>query len=110
MMIASLPEGALKTSDFELASGDVPDLGDGQVLCRTLAITIGAGQRAGLQGSASYAGAPEAGRGMGRAGVARGEAAKDPSGALGDLVSGVTGGPGYSRPAAAAPAKCDPGG
>src|SRR2546423_2587475 len=101
MMIASLPEGALKTSDFELASGDVPDLGDGQVLCRTLAITIGAGQRAGLQGSASYAGAPEAGRGMGRAGGARGGGVKDPSAAVRGLGARVTGVEGFLGPRAA---------
>ena len=35
------------------------------------AFTIGAGQRAGLQGSASYAGAPVAGRVMGGSGIAR---------------------------------------
>ena len=40
------------------------------MLCRTLALTIGAGQRAGLQGSASYAGAPKTGVVMGGTGVA----------------------------------------
>ena len=44
-----------------LAPGhEVPSLKDGEVLLQTLAITIGAGQRAGLQGSASYAGAAQA--------------------------------------------------
>src|SRR2546423_1875791 len=96
MMIASLPQGALKTSDFELHPGAVPEVGDGQVLCRTLAITIGAGQRAGLQGSASYAGAPEAGRVMGGTGMAGVEESNDRGVTAGDLVVGMTGWQDYS--------------
>jgi NADPH-dependent curcumin reductase CurA len=60
-VIDSLPEGRLEPGDFALRSAPVPAPADGQVLCRTLAVTIGAGQRAGLQGSASYAGAPMTG-------------------------------------------------
>ena len=82
ILIASLPQGALAASDFELHDAAVPEPGDGEVLVRTLAITIGAGQRAGLQGSASYAGAPTTGvvmsrhrrrprRGVERSGVRR---------------------------------------
>ncbi|MEO5900086.1 MAG: NADP-dependent oxidoreductase, partial [Ilumatobacteraceae bacterium] len=59
VIIASLPTGALAASDFEVRSAPKPEPADGEVLCKVLAITIGAGQRAGLQGSASYAGAPE---------------------------------------------------
>ena len=70
VIIASLPTGALAATDFEVRAAPMPEPGDGQVLCRTIALTIGAGQRAGLQGSASYAGAPEAGRLMGGNGIA----------------------------------------
>ena len=59
VLIASLPTGALASSDFEMRNAPMPEPADGEVLCRTVALTIGAGQRAGLQGSASYAGAPE---------------------------------------------------
>ena len=96
MMIASLPDGQLRTADFELRSGAVPEPTDGQVLCRTLALTIGAGQRAGLQGSAGYAGAPEANRVMSATGVARVEGSTDPAFAVGDLVVGATGWQDYS--------------
>lgn len=109
MMIASLPDGKLRSTHFELRTGQVPDLGDGQVLCRTLALTIGAGQRAGLQGSASYAGAPEAGRVMGGTGFARVEASADPSLAVGDLVVGATGWQDYSVHRPVALTKVDPG-
>ena len=71
ILIASLPTGALRADDYELATTDVPTAGDGEVLVRTLALTIGAGQRAGLQGSASYAGAPTTGVVMGGTGVGR---------------------------------------
>jgi NADPH-dependent curcumin reductase CurA len=96
MVIAALPDGALKPSDFERHEAPTPELGDGQVLVRTVAITIGAGQRAGLQGSASYAGAPEVGRVMGGSGVGTVEASNYPKVAVGDLVRADTGWQEYS--------------
>ena len=69
VMIASLPSGALKVSDFAVRTTSVPEPGEGEVLSRTLALTIGAGQRAGLQGSASYAGAAKTDTVMTGAGV-----------------------------------------
>jgi NADPH-dependent curcumin reductase CurA len=96
ILIASLPAGALAESDYELRTTPAPEAGDGEVLCRTLAITIGAGQRAGLQGSASYAAAPTVGIVMPGTGVARVEASNDPSVQPGDLVTGPTGWQDYS--------------
>jgi NADPH-dependent curcumin reductase CurA len=96
ILIASLPTGRLSAGDFVLQTASLPALAAGQVLCRTLAITVGAGQRAGLQGSASYAGAPVAGVVMGGTGVARVEAS-DADGVLpGDLVVAPTGWQDYS--------------
>ena len=91
IIVASLPSGALSASDFELRDAPEPQPGEGEVLCRTLAITMGAGQRAGLQGSASYAGAPATGVVMGGTGVARVEASNDPSFRPGDVVVAPTG-------------------
>jgi NADPH-dependent curcumin reductase CurA len=96
MLIAALPDGALKPSDFALHEAPMPEPGSGQVLVRTAAITIGAGQRAGLQGSASYAGAPEAGRVMGGSGVGTVEASNHPKISVGDLVRADTGWQEYS--------------
>ena len=96
ILIASLPTGALAESDYEMRTSAAPEPEEGEVLCRTLAITIGAGQRAGLQGSASYAGAPTTGIVMPGTGVARVEASNDPSLAPGDLVTGPTGWQDYS--------------
>ena len=91
VLIASVPQGPLTEENFEVHTGAVPEPGNGEVLCRTLALTIGAGQRAGLQGSASYAGAPKAGVVMGGTGVARVEASNAAGFAAGDLVVGPTG-------------------
>ena len=100
ILIASLPNGVLAATDFELRDAPIPEPGDREVLCRTLAITIGAGQRAGLQGSASYAGAPTTGVVMSGTGVARVEASNDPAFAPGDVVVTTTGWQDYSVHAA----------
>jgi len=96
VMIKTLPTGPLQPDDFEVRTVPVPACGEGEVLCRTLAITIGAGQRAGLQGSASYAAAPTAGIPMVGTGLARIEASNSDAFAVGDLVVGPTGWQDYS--------------
>ena len=112
VLIAAIPDGPLKAEHFAVTSNAAPEVGPGQVLCRTLAITIGAGQRAGLQGSASYAGAPRAGVVMGGTGVAEVIDSQDPGLARGDLVVGPTGWQSLSVHKAAAlhkvPAGADP--
>ena len=91
VVIASLPDDRLQPSDFSVQEAPIPAVGDGELLCRTVAITIGAGQRAGLQGSASYAGAPEVGRVMGGSGIARVEVSNHPRYGPGDMVRAQTG-------------------
>ena len=100
IIIDSLPTGRLEPGNYALRTGEAPAPGDGEVLCRTLAITIGAGQRAGLQGSASYAGAPRAGIVMGGTAVARVEASNDDSVPVGSLVVCPAGWQDYSVHAA----------
>ena len=102
VLIASLPTGKLEPSDFATRTVETPALEDGQVLCRTVAFTIGAGQRAGLQGSASYAGAPVTGIVMGGTGLAVVEESRNPLFSPGDAVTGPTGWQEYSIHAAAA--------
>ncbi len=86
IIIDSLPTDRLEPGNYALRTVEAPAPGDGEVLCRTLAITIGAGQRAGLQGSASYAGAPRAGIVMSGTAVARVEASNDDAVPAGSLV------------------------
>ena len=100
IIIDSLPKDRLEPGNYALRTVEVPAPGDGEVLCRTLAITIGAGQRAGLQGSASYAGAPRAGMVMGGTAVARVEASNADSVPVGALVVCPAGWQDYSVHAA----------
>jgi NADPH-dependent curcumin reductase CurA len=69
VLIDSLPEGKLVAENYRIETAPVPVARDDEVLVKTIAFSISAGARAGLQGSASYAGAPRAGRVMYGAGV-----------------------------------------
>ncbi|MCZ2108174.1 MAG: NADP-dependent oxidoreductase [Dehalococcoidia bacterium] len=109
VFIANVPSGPLQVSDFELRRSPAPACGPGEVLCRTLAITIGAGQRAGLQGSASYAGAPRSGVVMGGTGLARVEVSNAEGFVPGDVVVGPTGWQELSVQKPAALRKVEPG-
>jgi NADPH-dependent curcumin reductase CurA len=91
IVIASLPAGPLAVDNYAVQVTPIPTPAAGDVLVRTVALTIGAGQRAGLQGSASYAGAPHVGAVMGGTGVARVEQSQVDGLAPGDLVVGWTG-------------------
>jgi NADPH-dependent curcumin reductase CurA len=102
IVIDSLPTGKLEAANFALRTSETPEPEAGQVLCRTLAITIGAGQRAGLQGSASYAGAPRTGVVMRGNAVARVEQSCDEAIVAGTLVTCQAGWQDYSvHPASA---------
>ena len=91
ILIDSLPTGALAEDHFRAEDGSMPEPGDGQALCQTLAISIDAGARAGLQGSASYAGAPRTGIVMNGSTVSRIVSSNDPAYKEGDLVSAPSG-------------------
>ena len=69
VLIDALPQGKLRAGDFRFEWATIPAVGDAQVLVNTKAFAIAAGTRAGLQGSASYAGAPIIGRVMNGSGV-----------------------------------------
>ena len=96
VLIDSLPKGRLSAGNYRLASSPVPEPGADEVLIRTTAFAITAGTRAGLQGSASYAGAPTTGVVMNATGV--GEVIESRSELLttGQLVVAPTGWQQYS--------------
>ena len=103
IVLAKLPRGPLTSDDFELDTERTPEPGRGEILVRVEAITIGAGRRAGLQGSASYAGAPTLGALMGGTGVGMVERSRAPEIAEGTRVVAETGWQTHARlPAAAA--------
>ncbi len=86
VLIDSLPSGKLEASNYKLVSSSMPEPAANEVLCRTLWVTVAAGARAGLQGSASYAGAPKTGVVMNGAAVARVEMSLSSDFEKGDLV------------------------
>ena len=96
IVIAALPQDKLAPEHFALRTVETPAPAAGEVLCRTLALTVGAGQRAGLQGSASYAGAPRSGIVMGGSAVARVEESDDDAVPVGALVTCPAGWQDYS--------------
>ena len=90
VLIDRLPTGKLRAEDYKLVDSPMPVAGPNQVLIKTLAFAITAGTRAGLQGSASYAGAPAAGRVMNGTVLVR-LCFQPPSVAVGDRVIAATG-------------------
>ena len=91
VLIDSLPDEKLTTDNYKLVTTEAPEPGDGELLCRTLLTTVAAGSRAGLQGSASYAGAPQTNIVMNSSGVARVEVSNSDNFQVGDLVTCPTG-------------------
>ena len=96
ILIDSLPQEKLSESNYRLETNPVPVPGEDEVLCRTLIITIGAGTRAGLQGSASYAGAPQTTVVMNGTGVGRVVQSNSDQFQEGDLVICPSGWQDYS--------------
>ncbi|TNF84933.1 MAG: NADP-dependent oxidoreductase [Gammaproteobacteria bacterium] len=91
VLIDSLPQGKLSADNYRLVESDMPVPEDGEVLVKTIAFAITAGTRAGLQGSASYAGAPTTGVVMNSTGVGEVIESRAPGFAAGDRVIGPTG-------------------
>jgi NADPH-dependent curcumin reductase CurA len=91
VLIDSLPQGKLSANNYRLSEGPVPVLEDGEVLVKTIAFAITAGTRAGLQGSASYAGAPTTGVVMNSTGVGEVIESSAAEFSAGDRVIGPTG-------------------
>ena len=61
VIIDSLPQGRLEENNYKLVESEIPKISREEVLVKTISFAITAGTRAGLQGSASYAGAPTTG-------------------------------------------------
>ena len=69
VLIKSLPEGKLVESNYELVESQMLEIDQNEILVKTISFAITAGTRAGLQGSASYAGAPTTGSVMHGTGI-----------------------------------------
>jgi len=108
VLIKALPEDKLTEDHYEVVDGVIDEPLEGEVLVQTEAFAITAGTRAGLQGSASYAGAPKTGIVMNGTGVGHVVASKDPAFKEGDAVLGPTGWQQYSVHKGAALSVIDP--
>ena len=108
VLIKALPEDKLTEDHYELVDGVIDEPSEGEVLVQTEAFAITAGTRAGLQGSASYAGAPKTGIVMNGTGVGHVVASKDSVFKEGDAVLGPTGWQQYSVHKGAALSVIDP--
>jgi NADPH-dependent curcumin reductase CurA len=90
ILLAEKPHGTLKASHFQVQTGQVPTLEDGQVLVRNVLLSLDAANRAWMQG-ATYKSAVEVGQVM--HGYAIGEVVESKSTrhAVGDVVAGELG-------------------
>lgn len=96
VLIAALPEGKLEESHYRIEEGAMPELPENGVVVKTSAFAITAGTRAGLQGSASYAGAPSTGIVMNGTGVGEVVESNVADLPVGSMVVGPTGWQSYS--------------
>ena len=96
ILIKTLPSGKLSADNYERVASPMPEIQAGEVLVKTNAFAITAGTRAGLQGSASYAGAPTTGIVMGGTGVGTVVATNSDAVQVGDQVLTSTGWQQYS--------------
>lgn len=96
ILIKTLPKGKLTADHYERVTSPMPKIQAGEVLVKTDAFAITAGTRAGLQGSASYAGAPTTGIVMGSTGVGTVVASNAEAVGVGDRVLTSTGWQQYS--------------
>ena len=108
VLIDSLPKGKLSAANYRLAESAMPEPGAGEVLVKTIAFAITAGTRAGLQGSASYAGAPTTGVVMNSTGVGEVIESRADGFSPGDRVIGPTGWQSFSAQKADDLTRLDP--
>jgi len=86
IVLAARPQGAPKTSDFRLETAEVHSPGDGEVLLRTLWLSLDPYMRGRMSDGPSYAEPVAIGAVMGAQTVARVEASHNPAFGVGDLV------------------------
>ena len=90
ILLTHRPTGKLEVSDFTTRSGDVPTIDDGQVLLRSILLSIDAANRAWMQG-ATYKSAVEEGDVMHGGALAEVIESKSDRFAPGDIVWGEVG-------------------
>lgn len=90
ILLVERPDGALKTSDFQSRDGETPDVQIGEVLVRSILLSLDAANRAWMQG-ATYRDAVNAGEVMAGGAIAEVIESKADGFKPGDLVMAETG-------------------
>ena len=88
--VAAMPSEHLETSHFDLETADLPEVPEGQVMCRVLWISIDAAQRAWFQG-ATYRSAIQVGDTMPAFAIGQVVESRSDDFAVGDIVTGHLG-------------------
>ena len=88
ILLVTRPEGEPKPSDFDLVESDIPTPGDGEVLCRTIYLSLDPYMRGRLSAAKSYATPHELGTVMVGGCVGEVLASNDSAFAEGDIVLG----------------------
>ena len=91
VLLAARPEGAPKDSDFDLVESPVPRPGDGQVLCRTIHLSLDPYMRGRMSAAKSYAKPVEIGQVMEGGAVSEVVTSNLADFQPGDIVFGYTG-------------------
>ncbi|MDP6351682.1 MAG: NADP-dependent oxidoreductase [Alphaproteobacteria bacterium] len=106
--LAARPRGVPKESDFEVIEAPVPEPRHGEVLVRTLWLSLDPYQRGRMNDTKSYASSVRIGQPMVAGGVGRVEKSLSDAFAEGDIVEGYLGWQDYARAPGTALRKVDP--
>jgi NADPH-dependent curcumin reductase len=108
ILLKSRPEGAPRLDNFELVDAPIPEPGEGEVLMRTLYLSLDPYMRGRMSAAKSYAAPAAVGRPMVGGTVGRIVASRHPGYAAGDVVLGYGGWQEYALSNGAGLRKLDP--
>jgi NADPH-dependent curcumin reductase CurA len=108
IVLKQRPVGAPRPSDFELVEAPLPRPGDGEILCRTIYLSLDPYMRGRISGVRSYAKGVDPGELMVGGTVGEVVESRHPGFAAGDLVAGYDGWQSYGLSRGAGVRKLDP--
>src|SRR5258705_3296106 len=108
ILLKSRPEGAPSLDNFELVEKPIPSPGEGEVLMRTLYLSLDPYMRGRMSAAKSYAKPAAVGQPMVGGTVGEIIASRNPKYAVGEIVLGYGGWQDYARSSGAGLRKLDP--
>jgi NADPH-dependent curcumin reductase CurA len=108
VLLKSRPVGEPKPGDFEIVDAPIPAIADGQILCRTIYLSLDPYMRGRMSEGKSYAANVDLGQVMVGGTVSEVVESKHPGFAKGDLVAGYDGWQSYAVSKGAGVRKLDP--